>query len=85
MELKDIDEKDLPGRVKLLANQAWNELMVQKLMEAYERKMGRSLEKAARLTVDYQMDVMDAMGGNTRVSKARTEEWVHKVLDALMD
>jgi hypothetical protein len=85
MELKDIDEKDLPGRVKLLAQKAWDDLMVAILMEAYEKKMGKKMEKAARLTVDYMMAVQEAMGQNKKVGKPVTEEWVHELLDALVD
>ena len=85
MELKDLDPKDLPMRVKLLAADAWNDLMVEKLEDAYEKKMGKRMERAARLTVDYMMDVQDAMSRNKRPSRARTEEWVHKILDALVD
>jgi hypothetical protein len=85
MELKDIDEKDLPGRVKLLAKKAWDDLMVEFLMDAYEKKMGKKMERAARLTVDHMMEVQLAMGKNKKVGKRLTEEWVHKVLDALVD
>lgn len=85
MELKDVNPKDLPMRVKLLAGEAWNELMVEKLMDAYEKKMGKKMERAARLTVDYMMDVQDAMSRNKKPSGPRTEEWVHKILDALVD
>lgn len=85
MELRDLDEKDLPGRMKLLASKAWDDLMVEILMEAYEKKAGKKMEKAARLTVDYMMEAQVAMGRNKKVGKAVTEEWVHKVLDALVD
>jgi hypothetical protein len=85
MELKDLNEKDLPGRVKLLAKKAWDDLMVEILMEAYDKKMGKKMEKAARLTVDYMMEVQLAMGKNKKPGKRMTEEWVHEVLDALVD
>lgn len=84
-ELKELDEKDLPGRVKLLAVRAWDELMVDKLKDAYETRTGRKMQSAARLTVDYMMAYRAAQGRRKRPSRRATEEWVHKVLDALVD
>ncbi len=85
MELKELDPKDLPMRVEKLAEAAWNAKMVEKLMAAYERKMGKRMEKAAWLTVEYLDDVQDAAGANRKLSRQRSEEWAHRILDALLE
>ena len=43
MELKDLDEKNLPGRVKPPAMKAWDDLVVEILMEACEKKPGKKM------------------------------------------
>jgi hypothetical protein len=70
--------EDMPAMVVDVCNDAWRDLMKQKLMTAIDRSSGANMDKTAAVTVAYLNEYWMAAMTGKELPRSRTDEFLKK-------
>ncbi|MFH1394454.1 MAG: hypothetical protein ABII71_03715 [Candidatus Micrarchaeota archaeon] len=73
---------EMPVMMMHMAHAAWNELMVEKMKAAFEKKNGARMEKAAQVAADHSTAFWNARMAGKELSEEDHKEYEKRLMEA---
>jgi hypothetical protein len=75
--------EDMPANAVGVCNEAWRDLMKEKMMVALERTSGASMERTATVTMAYLNEYWMAAMQGKELPRSKTDEFIKKFTASL--